>query len=94
MTEKAYIGLNEENCWTLYYGDGSEDQQYILAIGQPFELGDVIRQAVSELQQWAWENGYEIDAPLYSKMDVSIREMVGEEIFDELFVPPQEDESQ
>jgi hypothetical protein len=93
MTPKAYIGLNEEGLWTLYYGDGSEDEKVILAIGRPFEMGTAIREALNEILQWAWENGYEIDAPLYSKMDMSIRDLIEQEIFDEVFGSPEDNES-
>jgi hypothetical protein len=80
MAEKAYIGLNEENCWTLYYGDGTEDQKFVLAVGQPFEPGEAIREVINEMEQWAWENGYELNAPLYSKADLT-----QQEVFDEVF---------
>ena len=85
MAEKAYIGLNEDHCWTLYYGDGREDEKFVLVAGQPFKIGKAIRQAVEELQQWAEENGYELDAPLYSKTDISLDEVIdpGEFDFDE-----------
>ena len=83
--EKAYIGLNEENCWTLYYGDGSEEQKYILAVGRPFEPGLAIQEAMSELERWAAENGYVLDAPLYSKTELSIEDVIEPEIFDEVF---------
>ncbi len=94
MSAKAYIGLNEENCWTVYYGDGSEDQKYVLAVGRPFEPGPAIQEAMNELEQWAWENGYQLDAPIYSKTELSISDVIEPEIFDEVFGPPEEDENQ
>jgi hypothetical protein len=83
MAEKAYIGLNEDHCWTLYYGDGSEDEKYILAVGRPFETGKAIRSAVEELQQWAHENGYILDAPIYSKTDVALDDIIDPRDYDE-----------
>jgi hypothetical protein len=83
--EKAYIGLNEENCWTLYYGDGSEEQKYVLAVGRPFEPGPAIQEAMTELEQWASDNGYVLEAPLYSKTELSIEDVIEPEIFDEVF---------
>jgi hypothetical protein len=85
MAAKAYIGLNEDNCWTLYFGDGSEDEKYVLAVGRPFEPGAAIQEAMNELEQWAWENDYQLDAPLYSKSDVAITDLIEPEIFDEVF---------
>ncbi len=84
MAEKAYIGLNEDNCWTLYYGDGTEEQKYVLAVGRPFEPGAAIREAMAELEQWAWENGYILDAPLYSKSEVSIEDIIEPEVFEDV----------
>jgi len=81
--EKAYIGLNEDDCWTLYYGDGSEDEKFILVVGRPFQTGKAIRRAVNELEQWAWENGYELDAPLYSKSNVSLDDLIDPNDYDE-----------
>jgi len=90
--EKAYIGLNEDNCWTLYYGDGTEEQKYVLDVGRPFEPGPAIQEAMAELEQWAWENGYELVTPVYSKTDISIEEIIEPEIFDEVFGPEDDGE--
>jgi hypothetical protein len=89
--DKAYIGLNEENCWTLYYGDGTEEQKYVLAVGRPFEPGPAIQEAMTELEQWASENGYVLDAPLYSKTELSIEDVIEPEIFDEVFGQPEDE---
>ncbi len=85
MSDKAYIGLNEDNCWTLYFGDGSEDEKYVLAVGRSFEPGLAIQEAMDELEAWAQENGYELDAPLYSKTAFDITEVIEPEVFDEVF---------
>jgi hypothetical protein len=92
MPEKAYIGLNEDNCWTLYYGDGTEEQKYVLAVGRPFEPGPAIRDAMAELEQWAWENGYVLDAPLYSKSEISIEDVIEPEVFDDVMGEFNEDD--
>jgi hypothetical protein len=82
MPEKAYIGLNDDNCWTLYFGDGSEDEKYILAVGQPFKHGKAIRAALDELIAWADENGYVLDAPLYSKSDIRLEDLLDPSDYD------------
>lgn len=82
MAEKAYIGLNDDMCWTLYYGDGSEDEKYILAVGQPFQHGKAIRAALDELMAWADENGYVLDAPLYSKSDITLEDLLDASDYD------------
>lgn len=92
MAEKAYIGLNEENCWTLYYGDGTESEKIPLAVGRPFELGMDIQAAMAELEQWAYENDFIVDAPLYDTHDVSLETLIEPEVFDEVFGPYEEDE--
>ncbi|RMF77289.1 MAG: hypothetical protein D6737_18175 [Chloroflexi bacterium] len=95
MAEKAYIELNEDNCWTLYLGDGTEDEKIVLAVGRPFEPGPDIRFAMEELEQWAWENGYELDAPYYSKNhDVIIEDVIEPEVFDEVFGAEGEDDEE
>ena len=40
---------------------------------------------MAELEQWAQENGYVLDAPLYSKTDVSIEDVIEPEVFDDVF---------
>jgi hypothetical protein len=93
MAHKAYIGLNEENHWTLYYGDGTESERYVLAVGECFEPGDGIRQAMVDLENWAWEHGYELDAPLYSTTEISLGDLIEPEVFDDVFGPPYNEES-
>ena len=83
MPEKAYIGLNEDHCWTLYYGDGSEDEKIILAVGEPFESGKAIRAVLDEMIAWAEENGYVLDAPLYSKSDLTLEDIIDPSEWDE-----------
>ena len=83
MPEKAYIGLNEDNCWTLYYGDGSEDTKIVLVVGQPFKSGKAIRVVLAEMIAWAEENGYVLDAPLYSKSDISLEDIIDPSEWDE-----------
>ena len=83
MNEKAYIGINEDFCWTLYWGDGREDERYVLAIGREFiRNGEAIRAALDELQQWAWENGYVLDAPLYSKTQIRLEDLIEPEYYE------------
>jgi len=85
MAQKAYIGLNDDHQWTLYYGDGSEDERYVLAVGSPFVAGKDIRNAMDQMQQWASENGYELDAPLYSKSELTLEDVIEPEIFDDVY---------
>jgi len=93
MAEKAYIELTQDNCWALYYGDGTESEKILLAVGRPFELGADIQAAMVELEQWAWENGFEVDAPLYSAPDVSLEDLIEPEVFDEVFGAEDEDDA-
>ncbi|MBZ0288608.1 MAG: hypothetical protein K8I30_13405 [Anaerolineae bacterium] len=83
MPEKAYIGLNDDDCWTLYYGDGSEDEKIVLAVGQPFEYGKAIRVVLDEMLAWAEANGYVLDAPLYSKTDITLEDLIDSSEWDE-----------
>jgi hypothetical protein len=85
MPEPAYIALNDDQQWTLFYGDGSEDELYPLALGRPFEPGAAIREAVDELSTWAAENGFEIVTPLHAPQDIPLRDLIEPEVFDEVF---------
>ena len=85
MAEPAYIALNDEQHWTLFYGSGSEPERWPLAIGRPFEPGPGIREAVEELEAWALENGYEVVTPLYGGDDVPLENLIEPEIYDEVF---------
>lgn len=92
MVEKAYIGLNEDHYWILYYGDGTEDRKCVLAVGRPFKTGRAIREAMADLEQWAQENGYELVTPIYSKTEISMEDVIEPELFDEVFGSEGEDE--
>jgi|GEM_PF-1124245 len=83
MPEKAYIGLNDDLRWTLYYGDGSEDEKFVLAVGRPFRQGKAIRAALDELIAWADENDFVLDTPLYSKTDIALQDLIDDYILDE-----------
>ena len=85
MADKAYIGLNDEHCWTIYYGDGSEDEEIVLAVGGHFEPGEDIRLVMNDLLQWADENDYVIVPPRYSKRSMTLEELIEPEIFEEVF---------
>lgn len=85
MAEKAYIGLNEDHHWVLYYGNGTEAERYVLAVGPQFEPGGAIRETLIDMLQWAEDNGYELDVPLYSKSELRLEELIEPEIFDEVF---------
>jgi hypothetical protein len=84
MADKAYIGLNEDHCWTIYYGDGSADEEFILAVGGHFEPGEDIRQVMNDLLHWAEDNGYVIVPPRYSKRNITLEELIEPEIYEEV----------
>ncbi len=86
MTEPTYIALNEEQCWTLFYGDGTQSERWPLAVGRLFEPGPGIREAVEELEAWATENGYEVVTPLFGgDENVPLENLIEPEIYDEVF---------
>jgi hypothetical protein len=85
MAEPSYIALNEEQCWTLFYGDGTNPDRWPLAIGRPFEPGPGIQEAVDELAAWACDNGYEVVTPLFGGEDVPLETLIEPEIYDDVF---------
>jgi hypothetical protein len=85
MVETAYIRLTPDGYWGLFYGDGTEDEPYLLAAGRPFEAGLAIREAVEELEALARDYGYEVVVPLYGGGDVDLSELIEPEIYDDVF---------
>jgi hypothetical protein len=85
MSERAYLGLTDEQDWAVFYGDGTEDEPVIIAVGRPFTPGDDIRDAVAELEAWAHENGYVLAPPDYSTREWALQDLIEPEIFDEIF---------
>ncbi|HLU09925.1 MAG TPA: hypothetical protein VK003_09685 [Oceanobacillus sp.] len=85
MSERAYLGLTDEQDWAIFYGDGTEDEPIILAVGRPFTPGDDIWDAVAELEAWAQENGYYLMPPKYSTRLWALQDLIEPEIFDEIF---------
>lgn len=83
--EPAYIQLTPEGDWALYWGDGSEDEPTILAVGRPFEPGASMQAAMAELEGWALENGYTLVTPAFHPDDVPLESLIEPEIFDDVF---------
>ena len=91
MAELAYIGLTDDGYWALFYGDGTEAERYVLTVGQPFEPGAAIQDAVAELARLARENGYDVIVPHYGLHDVALQDVIEPEVYDEVFDDYDED---
>jgi len=88
MAQQAYIFLTDDQgdqYWALATGDGVQEEAVLLAVGRAFTPGADIREAVAELEAWAYENGYEVTTPEYSVYDWSLEDLIEPEIFDEVF---------
>jgi hypothetical protein len=85
MSERAYIGLTDDQQWAIFYGNGTGDEPYALAVGRPFTPGDEIREAVAELELWAQENGYVLVPPDYSTREWLLQDLIEPEVFDDVF---------
>jgi hypothetical protein len=85
MSQRAYIGLTDEYEWGVFYGDGTEAEPILLAVGQPFIPGGEIRDAVTMLEAWAQENGYQLLPPDYSTKACSLLDLIEPEIFTDVF---------
>lgn len=79
MKQPAYICLTDDNCWAI------ADEGGLLAVGRPFVPGADIREALEELQAWAYENGYALTTPEYSLDNWSLDDLIEPEVFDEVF---------
>jgi hypothetical protein len=80
MSQRAHIGLTDEYEWGVFYGDGTEAEPILLAIGQPFIPGGEIHDAVTMLEAWAQENGYQLLPPDYSTKACSLLDLIEPEI--------------
>ena len=78
MPKRAYVDVNSDGFWTLYAGDGSEDEPEVLAVGDPFEPGTSILDVMDGLQAWATENDYVIMQPAYSQGDANLDDLFSE----------------
>jgi hypothetical protein len=87
MAHPAYISLNTDAEWTVFAGDGSEETLMPLAIGQLFEPGEAILDAVAELQAWADENGYDLVTPHYHLHDIALQDLIEPDIYNQIFTP-------
>lgn len=85
MSERAYLGLTDDQDWAVFHGNGTEDEPIIVAVGRPFTPDDDIREAVAELEAWAHENGYTLTPPDYSTREWALQDLIEPEIFDEIF---------
>jgi hypothetical protein len=85
MADQAYIGLTDDGYWALFYGDGTEDERCVLTVGQPFEPGEAIQDAVAELARLALENGYDVIVPHYGLHDIPLQDVIEPEFYDEAF---------
>jgi hypothetical protein len=65
MCETAYIAIADDGHLTLFWGDGTEDQQYVILQGPPAPLGQELVEVIEELKAWAEDNGYEVIVPAY-----------------------------
>jgi hypothetical protein len=84
MSQRAYIGLTDEYEWAVFFGDGTEDEPIILAVGQPFVPGRAIREAVESLEVWAAENGYQLAPPDFCTQSWSLFDLIEPEIISDV----------
>ena len=83
MSQQAYICLTDDNQWAIATDEGAGE--IILAVGRSFQPGMDIREAMTELEAWAQDNGYELTTPEYSVGEWSLEDLIEPEIFDEVF---------
>jgi hypothetical protein len=65
MREPAYIAIADDGHITLFWGNGTEDQKYIILRGGRAPEGQALVEAIEEMKLWAEENGYEVIVPAY-----------------------------
>lgn len=72
----AHIRLTPDGDWGLYDGDGSETEPVLLAVGDPFEPGVAIWDAVASLEAWAHDHGYTLVTPHFVGDDVPLDSLI------------------
>lgn len=65
LREPAYIAIADDGHLTLFWGDGTEEQKYIILQGPPAPQGRDLVETIEEMKAWAEENGYEVIVPAY-----------------------------
>lgn len=65
MREPAYIAIADDGHITLFWGNGTEDQKYVILRGGRAPQGQTLVDAIEEMKIWAEENGYEVIVPAY-----------------------------
>lgn len=81
----AYIHLTPDGAWALYAGDGSEAEPVLLAVGDAFEPGVAMPDAVAGLEAWAAANGYTLVTPRFAGADVPLDALNEPEFYDDAF---------
>jgi hypothetical protein len=65
MREPAYIDIAADGHVTLFWGDGTEAEKYVLYRGPRAPQGQELADLIEEMKLWAEENGYQVVVPAY-----------------------------
>ncbi|MBN1680434.1 MAG: hypothetical protein JW966_09075 [Anaerolineae bacterium] len=65
MGEPAYITIGSDGHVTLFWGDGTESQKYVIFRGPRAPQGPKLLAIIEDLKAWAEDNGYEVHVPMY-----------------------------
>ncbi len=70
--EPAYIAIGEDGHVTLYWGDGTEAEKYVILRGPRARDNHELYLIVEDLKTWAEDNGYVVIVPAY---DLAVPDM-------------------
>jgi hypothetical protein len=65
MREPAYIAIADDGHLTLFWGDGTEDQKYVILQGPLAPQGRELVKVIEDMKAWAEDNGYVVIVPAY-----------------------------
>ncbi|NDJ74780.1 MAG: hypothetical protein GYB65_00860 [Chloroflexi bacterium] len=65
MQEPAYIAIGPDGHVTLYWGDGTEEEKYVILRGPRATGGQELAETMEDLKAWAEDNGYVVVVPSY-----------------------------
>lgn len=85
--ESAYIQLTPDGDWAVYWGDGTEAEPTLLALGRPFEPGAAMQGAIAELEGWAVDNGYTLVTPAFHPAEVPLDSLIEPDVYNDVFGP-------
>jgi len=63
MSETAYVAIGDDGYVSLFWGDGTESERYVIIRGPRATQGQALIDAIEDLTAWAHGQGYRVIVP-------------------------------